>query len=541
MSTWGPTVRRSSSPQLAFALGVACFVLFRVTASEAPPAASLWWAFAGVVALTALTLCMQLGRQDCSPWLSLVPIADVALFWLIRNEIGPLAAAAPSLLLVVPLLWGAFSFSAWAAGGLWVVTVGGFALMAMRAGVRADSALLAAQVVLPSVMATIIIVSAHLMGRQVLRDARRLGVVSSQLQNSLRATSEQATTLQTVLDAVKGPIAIFDPSGRPVVVNVAAHDAAALAGFHLTSEGFERTGTSRVYGADRHTPTSAPLDGAYRLISGETPSGRTIWLGPDGQQRAFAFEGRQVRGPDERLLGGVIVGAEITALAEAVRVRDTFLDSVGHELRTPLSPLMGYADLLQDDPATRRIGEQIERSTRRLGRIVDQLITAGREEIRRSVPLTPTSDHLQRIESAHAHAAAAGGVDLIVVDDAARAVRFDPRDLDHVLDALVENALHFTPPGGSVTVQATPGPAAEQVSIRVADTGAGMTDDERRQAFDRFYRTSSAIVNAMPGLGLGLSIARDIVRANRAVLELHPHQPTGTVATITISSPSAVT
>jgi signal transduction histidine kinase len=98
--------------------------------------------------------------------------------------------------------------------------------------------------------------------------------------------------------------------------------------------------------------------------------------------------------------------------------------------------------------------------------------------------------------------------------------------IGQVVDNLVSNALKFTPAGGNVEVRAYPHRSA--VRIEVTDTGMGISDDEQSQLFERFFRTARAQEEAIPGVGLGLSISKAIVEAHDGRIAVRSKEGVGT-------------
>ncbi len=108
--------------------------------------------------------------------------------------------------------------------------------------------------------------------------------------------------------------------------------------------------------------------------------------------------------------------------------------------------------------------------------------------------------------------AAARSITLTCSTEPLPAANGDRLRIGQVIDNLVSNALKFTPAGGTVEVRAYPYHSA--VRIEVADTGMGIAEDEQEQLFERFFRTARAQEQAIPGVGLGLSISKAIVEAH---------------------------
>jgi signal transduction histidine kinase len=211
-------------------------------------------------------------------------------------------------------------------------------------------------------------------------------------------------------------------------------------------------------------------------------------------------------------------------LAEIDRVRRDLVANVSHELRTPITALQAALENLVDgvadpDPATfRTMLAQVER----LGRLVTQLLDLSRLEAG-TVPLArelfrvePLLEHAVREQQLHEPA-----VDVAVsVEPADLTADGDPERVHQVVANLLENAVRYTPHGGTVEVRARRNERG--VIIEVLDEGPGIPDGERTRVFERFYRADAARSSSAGGAGLGLAIARWIVDLHGG--DIHPER-----------------
>ncbi|WP_440709022.1 sensor histidine kinase [Herbiconiux sp. YIM B11900] len=548
--------RGAASAQLLLVCAVVVVVLFGALADPASLTPGLLAGVALIAALTVVTL--VLGRNEAarvSPWMALVPLAGILACALIRAElIGMLPSV--GMIVVFPVVWLAFSFP-WYLAGLGVLATVGVTLYPM---LEADEWPLTfaewARVWTLPILVGLLAVGTFAVAQELRRSERRRSGAAHRMRDALRSTAEQTSTMQAITDTTADAVALFDPAGAPLLINSFAREVAIRAGIpaDLRDDAGRAEVHAEVYAADRVTRLSVGPELVRRALAGAYSGATLIWVGPPGTQRAISFVARPVTGAAGELLGAVIVGHDVTSLIEAVEVRDRFLDTVGHELKTPLTAILGHAALLEaGDEASRRSAAIIEAAGERLLTAVNQLLAAGRSDIAEAAPsLVAVAPLVEGIRSRVDERAREAGVDLFVVDDGAGAARADARDLAQIVEALVSNAVAFTPPGGSVTVTlgraAASAPQAgtvasgarapldvpagdPEVVIEVADTGVGMTADELRQATDAFYRTPYAEKQAVPGLGLGLTIAHKLAVANRATLDL-TSTPTGTRATL---------
>lgn len=239
------------------------------------------------------------------------------------------------------------------------------------------------------------------------------------------------------------------------------------------------------------------------------------------------------------------VATALTALDSALAGSESrqreFLLSVSHELRTPLSAIRGYGEALKDGlisgAATQDAGRVMVAETERLELFVGDLLALARleaDDFRLEVAEVDVSAVVR--EAAEGWEGRAVLLDIrltTVLPDAAVLVRSDARRVRQVLDGLIENALRATPAGGAVTVRA----GAEQrgALIEVADTGAGLSDDDLAVAFERGALHERYRAVRPVGTGLGLSIAKRLVERLGGTILARSVDGTGTVFEVRIA------
>jgi PAS domain S-box-containing protein len=246
--------------------------------------------------------------------------------------------------------------------------------------------------------------------------------------------------------------------------------------------------------------------------------------------------------PDPELLSLLAtIGSQISQFSkrkrvelEADRLKDEFFALVSHELRTPLTSIIGYLELVLEDadqlePTTGRFLQVVERNSRRLHRLVGDLLFVAQVEAGR-LSLDRTAVPVDRVVSECVEAARPraeeAGVALSATVGPVGHCDGDPDRLGQMLDNLVSNAIKFTPEGGSVDVALTSRRGRALVEIR--DSGVGIPADEQDRLFQRFFRSSTATERAIPGVGLGLTISRAIADAHDGTITFTSEEGRGT-------------
>jgi signal transduction histidine kinase/CheY-like chemotaxis protein len=231
-------------------------------------------------------------------------------------------------------------------------------------------------------------------------------------------------------------------------------------------------------------------------------------------------------------------------LLEAGRLKDEFLATVAHELRTPLGAMLGWANVLREidvDPATStRALDAILRNARLQTRLISDLLDVSRMvagtmriDLQTVEPVAVIRAALETVRPA----AEAKGVTLTAhVDAEAGPMTGDRSRLQQVLWNLLSNSIKFTPAGGTVAVRAHP--ADGQIEVTVEDTGPGIPTDFLPHVFDRFRQAGGAATPKKGGLGLGLAIARHLVELHGGTIAVANRDP-GPGALFTVRLPLA--
>ena len=233
--------------------------------------------------------------------------------------------------------------------------------------------------------------------------------------------------------------------------------------------------------------------------------------------------------------GLVLVIDDVTELRRLEHVRTEFIANVSHELRTPLTAIQGYLETLLggalDEPEhARRFVEIAFRHTERLGRLLNDLtdlsnIELGKVTLRLSpTPLRPLVDSVLELVAAKARD---GEVTLHSEVSESLGVRADHDRLLQILINLVDNAVKYTPAGGTVTVRARRA-ADGRVELSVSDTGIGIPRADLPRITERFYRVDKARSRELGGTGLGLAIVKHLVLAHGGDLKIDSEEGRGT-------------
>jgi signal transduction histidine kinase len=225
---------------------------------------------------------------------------------------------------------------------------------------------------------------------------------------------------------------------------------------------------------------------------------------------------------------------------QAHRRQREFVANVGHDLRTPLTTIRGFAEALLDGTArTARERHQaataIEGSAERMAQLVDRLIELARLEGQQGgleLAAVNVAELLDRVVEDHARQAQLQEVRLIVDAAPELVLRADATWLRRAVGNLVDNAIRHSPPGSDVALEARQ--VGDRVEVEVIDHGEGIASADLPHVFERFFRGDDA--RRTGGSGLGLNIAREIVQAHGGEIHIDSTAGAGTRVTLQLAT-----
>ncbi len=219
------------------------------------------------------------------------------------------------------------------------------------------------------------------------------------------------------------------------------------------------------------------------------------------------------------------------------------LSTVSHELKNPLSAVMGYVEMLEGDASivgnARRSIDALDRAARRMARVVDDLLMLAEvEDPASALPSEPMDARPLLDEALELTRVAAERRDLtvrVVAPDHEVLTCCDPADLDRVLTNLLSNAVKYTPRGRAITVSLVE--HGSEVELAVADEGIGISQDDQARLFTEFFRSTNPQAVAQPGTGLGLTICARIVERHRGRIEVESELGSGSTFRVFLPAP----
>ncbi|HTP00523.1 MAG TPA: ATP-binding protein [Anaerolineales bacterium] len=234
-------------------------------------------------------------------------------------------------------------------------------------------------------------------------------------------------------------------------------------------------------------------------------------------------------------------------LSRSLELRRQMTADIAHELRTPISIILGHAEAVHDGvlPASNETFEIIRDEAERLEHLVEDLRTlsmADAGELKLSMQPCSAEDLLRSAERSYTHQARQKDISIeTTIQQDLPEIEVDVQRMREVVSNILDNALRYTPQGGRIKMSAAR--AGAQVEIRVQDTGPGVSAEDLDKVFERFYRTEVSRSRDEGGSGLGFAIARSLVEKHGGSIwaESQPGQGLTVIIQLPVPAYSAAT
>ncbi|HOW57834.1 MAG TPA: ATP-binding protein, partial [Smithellaceae bacterium] len=347
--------------------------------------------------------------------------------------------------------------------------------------------------------------------------ADNINYLVAELETKIRLANEESSKLMTAFGSMNEGVIILDETDRIEVVNPAMSNI-------LTAQYGEVIGKTLL-----EAFRSVELQKAFLKFK-ETcqPVYGEITLG-NLQHVILKISISGIQGNEENKKT-MVVFHDITRLKRLERIKIDFVANVTHEIRTPLTAILGYLETIRDGALanteeTRKFIDIILQHAERLNRLVEDLLTISKIELGETnfhweeccladavnniLPLVATKAKMKNIEIVN------------LVAEILPPIRADKDRLSQIFVNILDNAVKFTPENGKVTVGAEI--AGNFVAVTVSDTGIGIPPEEIERLGERFYRVDKNRSRELGGTGLGLSIVKHLMIAHAGKMEITSH------------------
>jgi two-component system NtrC family sensor kinase len=304
---------------------------------------------------------------------------------------------------------------------------------------------------------------------------------------------------QTLLTNIQDGVIVLDEDGRLVLINRSAQEAFLMNDADVIDRYVNEVITNEDFlGLLGEEGDSSPQRGEISL----------------GDGRVMSVQVTPIAG-----VGQAVIMQDISYLKELDRIKSDFVSMVSHDLRSPLTAILGYMELIGRvgplNPQQREFIQRMQISVENITSLINDLLDLGRIEAgfdarKEILPLSAILRYT--IESLQVRAEQKKLTLELDIQEGLPKILGNPMHLRQMFDNLVANAIHYTPHGGEIKVMVRS--EGDQIIIRISDTGLGIPPADQPYIFDKFYRASNTPPDT-PGAGLGLAIVKSIVDSHQ--------------------------
>ena len=351
-----------------------------------------------------------------------------------------------------------------------------------------------------------------------------------ELHSALRESEANRDRIDTILKSVSDGLLVTDTNGHIILMNARAEDYLGV----RFSESINRN----VSDAIKQEPLARLI---HKALSGSSGNLNVdIESAPVGAEtRILEAAAKPISIQGRELIGVLTTFRDVTREREIDRMKTEFLSTTAHELRTPLTSIQGFSEILltrrelKEEDRKKFLG-YINRQAINLANIINDLLDISRIESGAGFALKRAPCDLNEIISRRvelfriSHEKCRFITNLETID---RPVFADGEKIDQVMANLLSNGVRYSPPNGKIRISTTADDNDFQVTV--SDQGIGMTKEQVRNMFDKFYRADTSDT-APPGTGLGMSIVKLIIDKHHGRIRVNSRPGEGTSVVFTI-------
>ena len=350
-----------------------------------------------------------------------------------------------------------------------------------------------------------------------------IGIMTGELKQKLNQVDRQRREIEAILQHMNDGILAFDDKGRIMHLNPAAKEMLGLQNERTFDEIFKKLNVE------------INME-AILYLANWTASEQRVNVGDRIVNIFFA----PYKDENDLSSGIIAVVQDITEHVKLDEMRKEFVADVSHELKTPITSIIGYADTLQDgeydEETTKKFLNVISQEGRRMSNLVSDLLTLSRYDTNRVQKevtefdlgeLAKKCQEKLRIEIEKKKQ----NVECYVTADVPP-IKADKAGIERVILNVLSNAIKYTEEHGSIKIYV--GFVYNDAYIKIIDNGIGIPEEDMERIFERFYRVDKARSRELGGTGLGLSIAKEILDKNKGSIDIKSKVGKGTEVVIRI-------
>ncbi|MGB7604218.1 MAG: ATP-binding protein [Lutisporaceae bacterium] len=354
--------------------------------------------------------------------------------------------------------------------------------------------------------------------------AKAIDFMAASLRDKINSIKDKNTKMEAILSSVVNGIIAVDSNENILFINPMAHQMLNIAETDIVGKHMLRVIRNN------------KIDNIIKdILKNKSFEESEITINYPSE-KIFRLYSNAITYPEsDRIIGIIIIIQDITEIKNLEKMRSEFVANVSHELKTPLTSIKGFVETLkagaiEDNDAAVRFLNIIEDEANRLNRLISDILSLSEVENKKSKPrneIIDTREKIIEIVSLLQNQAVHKSISLNAKIEAnVDKLKGDTDQFKQMLINLIDNALKYTPEGGTIEVAAYN--LENNVVIRIKDNGIGIPKEHIPRLFERFYRVDKARSRNVGGTGLGLAIVKHIVLQFEGKIEVQSEVGKGT-------------
>ena len=356
--------------------------------------------------------------------------------------------------------------------------------------------------------------------KEIDKMTQQFNLMSKKLEKKINEISEEKNKAEAILSSMVDGVIATDENGDIMLINPAAREMLFIDEKDVKNKDFIQV--------VRNYKINELLE---KVLKDNNIISQEIVLQRE-EEKILRCHFASITNEKDDIKGGVIVFTDITELRRLEQVRKDFVANVSHELKTPLTSIIGYVDTLIeneniDEKTSNKFLKIIKDEADRLGILIQDLLNLSKFED--SNPDLKPGDVEQLIKKTISILKEKANKKNITIkteiENDLSQVYMIKEQIEQVMINLIDNAIKYTPKNGEIEVKVTD--RNEKILVEVKDNGIGIPDEDKQRIFERFYRVDKARSRSMGGTGIGLSIVKHIIKSHDSEINLESESGEG--------------
>ena len=349
---------------------------------------------------------------------------------------------------------------------------------------------------------------------------QQFNLMSKKLEKKINEISEEKNKAEAILSSMVDGVIATDKNGEIMLINPAAREMLFIDEKDVKNKDFIQV--------VRNYKINELLE---KVLKENTIISKEIVLQRE-EEKILRCHFASITNENNDIKGGVIVFTDITELRRLEQVRKDFVANVSHELKTPLTSIIGYVDTLLEnknieEKTSNKFLEIIKDEADRLGILIQDLLNLSKFEDG-NPDLQPGDINKLIVKTVSILKEKANKKNIIIETELEKDINqvyLIKEQIEQVMINLIDNAIKYTPENGEIKVKTLN--RSDKILVEVEDNGIGIPEKDKQRIFERFYRVDKARSRSMGGTGIGLSIVKHIIKSHNSEINLESESGKG--------------